>query len=488
MTMKSSVENHSREIGILVLDYAPEPCQSASDMLSGPGWQVTTTSGTEDCLSKIQVESFDVVVVDLGDRETPRLDLLQDIRKKAPATLILAITAEPTASTLNQTMRAGAFDCLAKPVSTQELRRAVEWALRARSRVVLDAGQSPESGWAEAGGYAIRVKPELCWACLSCAVACAYANLGLPEDAPLRSEFLSATRLSVETAGKYAVPLLCMQCGDAPCMSVCPSNALQRTSAGSPVFSDIARCIRCGRCVLACPLGALTLDAHNQAVQKCDLCLFRTKAGHLPACVESCPMEALELVRLGVEIAGEAAIYFTKTSFKIGEYKPLTRPLIPPRAENVGTDQAARVETVIRQYGDVGVGFLIPILQDIQREYGYLPLLVLKELSQRLSVPLSRIYNVATFYKSLSLKPRGRHIISVCTGTVCHLKGAGKLTEAISDQLEIPLGGTTRDLRFSLENVNCLGACALAPVLVVDGHYYAKVEPAAVKKILQAFS
>jgi NADH-quinone oxidoreductase subunit E len=485
--MRNSVGNHSHEIGILVMDDAPEACQRTSDMLSGLGWQVTAAFGTEDCLSKIRAESFDVVVVDLGDRETARLDLLQDIRKKAPATLILAITCEPAASTLSQTLRAGAFECLAKPVSAHELRSAVEWALRTRSRVVLDAGLSPESGWAEAGGYSIQVKPELCWACLSCAVACAYANLGLPEDAPLRPELLSATRLSVENAGQYAVPLLCMQCGDAPCMSVCPSNALQRTNAGSPVFSDIARCISCGRCVLACPMGALTLDTHNQAVQKCDLCHLRTKAGHMPACVESCPMAALELVRFGVEVAGEAALFSTKTSVRIEEHKPLTRPLLPPRVESVGSNQTARVETVLRQYGDVGIGFLIPILQDIQREYGYLPLLVLKELSQRLSVPLSRIYNVATFYKSLSLKPRGRHIISVCTGTVCHLKGAGKLAEAISDQLEIPLGGTTRDLRFSLENVNCLGACALAPVLVLDGHYYAKVEPSAVKKILRAF-
>jgi NADH-quinone oxidoreductase subunit E len=191
---------------------------------------------------------------------------------------------------------------------------------------------------------------------------------------------------------------------------------------------------------------------------------------------------------MGGETAEEAATSFCKSGIGTAGKQPLVQPLPLPRAEKEDTDRAVRVEAAIRRCGGEGAGFLIPILQDIQREYGYLPLPVLKELSQQLGVTLSQVYQVATFYKSLSLKPRGRHIISVCTGTVCHLKGAGKLAEAIRDQLEIPLGGTTRDLRFSLENVNCLGACALAPVLVVDGHYYAKVEPSAVKKILQSYS
>lgn len=144
------------------------------------------------------------------------------------------------------------------------------------------------------------------------------------------------------------------------------------------------------------------------------------------------------------------------------------------------------VEAGINRYSG-GVGFLIPILQDIQRDCGYLPILALKELSQRLGVPLSRIYSVATFYKSLSLKPRGRHTACVCTGTVCHLKGAGRLVQAISDQLAIPIGGTTPNLRFSLETVNCVGACALAPVLLVDGGYYADAKPSQVAEILKAY-
>ena len=149
-------------------------------------------------------------------------------------------------------------------------------------------------------------------------------------------------------------------------------------------------------------------------------------------------------------------------------------------------DYAACVETVVQRYGG-GVGFLIPILQDIQRECGYLPLPALKELSQRLDVPLSRIYNVATFYKSFSLKPRGRHSACVCTGTVCHLKGAGKLVDAICQHCGVTVDGTTEDMRFTLETVNCVGACALAPVLVVDGDYYAKAKPGDVAEILKAY-
>ncbi len=152
----------------------------------------------------------------------------------------------------------------------------------------------------------------------------------------------------------------------------------------------------------------------------------------------------------------------------------------------IASAQPSSVANAIQRYGG-GVGFLIPILQDIQREYGYLPQPQLKELSRRLGVPLSRVYNVATFYKSFSLQPRGRHLISVCTGTVCHLKGAVKLVEAIRGQLKLPTGETTQDMRFSLETVNCVGACALAPVLVVNGTYYAKAKPGKVADILKAY-
>jgi NADH-quinone oxidoreductase subunit E len=148
-------------------------------------------------------------------------------------------------------------------------------------------------------------------------------------------------------------------------------------------------------------------------------------------------------------------------------------------------EQTAPVERAIERYGG-GAGFLIPILQDVQRDLGYLPLPQLKELSRQLEIPLSQIYSVATFYKSLSLRPRGRHVISVCTGTVCHLKGAGQLVQALRDHLKLATGDTTPDLRYSLETVNCVGACALAPVVVVDGNYHAKARPGELPEVLKS--
>ncbi len=157
---------------------------------------------------------------------------------------------------------------------------------------------------AAARAWVIRVRPERCYACLGCVVACAYAKLGLTEDAPLRPDNLAAARLSVEAAGGYSVPLLCMQCANAPCMMVCPTGSLQRLDPQSPVSADPDRCIGCKSCVLACPVGVLSLGARNRVVQKCDLCLSRP--GHVPACVEACPMDALELLTLEDVIAQAA--------------------------------------------------------------------------------------------------------------------------------------------------------------------------------------
>ena len=119
---------------------------------------------------------------------------------------------------------------------------------------------------------------------------------------------------------------------------------------------------------------------------------------------------------------------------------------------------------------------LIMILQAIQERYNFLPEEALRYLTSKLDMPLSRIYSVATFYATFSLEPKGRHIISVCTGTACHLKGGGRIAEEMSRQLGIQPGETTEDYGFTLETVNCLGACALAPVAVIDKKYQPKTD------------
>jgi NADH-quinone oxidoreductase subunit E len=126
---------------------------------------------------------------------------------------------------------------------------------------------------------------------------------------------------------------------------------------------------------------------------------------------------------------------------------------------------------VVRRY-EADPGMLIPMMQDLQAEYGYLPPQELKALAAELGVPLSRVYGVAMFYSSFRLSPRGLHEVTLCMGTVCYLKGAPKISEAICAEYGIKPGGTTSDRLFTLQAVNCVGACALAPVMVVDGKYY----------------
>ena len=131
-----------------------------------------------------------------------------------------------------------------------------------------------------------------------------------------------------------------------------------------------------------------------------------------------------------------------------------------------------------------GQGELIPILQDIQTEYGYLPEEALRVVAEVTNRSLVDIYGVSTFYKHFSLKPRGKHLVSVCLGTACHVRGAPIVAQEFQNQLGVPAGETTSDKEFTLETVNCLGACALGPIVVVDGHYFSNVKKNEVVQIL----
>ena len=139
---------------------------------------------------------------------------------------------------------------------------------------------------------------------------------------------------------------------------------------------------------------------------------------------------------------------------------------------------------ILEKY-DNGRGELIPILQDIQIKFGYLPEESLKTVSEITGRSLVDIYGVATFYKSFYLKPRGKHLISVCLGTACHVRGAAGIVEEFQEQLAIKAGETTSDKEFTLETENCLGACALGPIVVVDGHYFSNVNKLKVCQIIE---
>jgi NADH-quinone oxidoreductase subunit E len=130
---------------------------------------------------------------------------------------------------------------------------------------------------------------------------------------------------------------------------------------------------------------------------------------------------------------------------------------------------------------------LIGLLQDISAEFGYLPEEMLKEASGQLDVPLSLLYSLATFYSGFRLEPRGRHHICVCVGTACHVKGAQRILEEFERELKLQPGETSPDMEYTLETVNCLGACALSPLVVADNEYHGKSEQKTVKRILKGF-
>ena len=131
--------------------------------------------------------------------------------------------------------------------------------------------------------------------------------------------------------------------------------------------------------------------------------------------------------------------------------------------------------------------FCLAIMQDMQKTYNYIPREGMEALSEYLDCPLSSLYSMATFYKALSLKPKGKHIIKLCDGTACHIRGSSSLKDGITRILGIDDGETTEDGLFSLELVNCLGSCALAPVMVVDETYHGKVAVDKIPEILDSY-
>lgn len=130
---------------------------------------------------------------------------------------------------------------------------------------------------------------------------------------------------------------------------------------------------------------------------------------------------------------------------------------------------------------------LIQILLEIQSENHWLPKEALERVSEKLQVPLSQIQHITTFYKSFSLVPRGRHEVHICMGTACHVRGAQRVLDTVQDQIGIKPGETDVDLKFSLETVNCLGCCALGPVMVVDGEYHGNIAPSQIDGVLKNY-
>lgn len=147
------------------------------------------------------------------------------------------------------------------------------------------------------------------------------------------------------------------------------------------------------------------------------------------------------------------------------------------------TPSHPRVEEIVEKY--LGKpGSLIPILQEVQNQLGYLPRSDLKYIAYRTGIRPAQIYGVVTFYTQFRLEPMGRYLIMVCQGTACHVNGADTILQALEDELGVATGGTTPDAIFTLETVACLGCCSLAPVMMVNGQTYGKLTPAKARKII----
>ncbi len=157
-------------------------------------------------------------------------------------------------------------------------------------------------------------------------------------------------------------------------------------------------------------------------------------------------------------------------------------PRVP--GERTDADVVAKVDAILAGYTEPG-GKVIGMLQDMQKVFNYLRPDALVYLSEKSEIPLSRLYSVARFYNAFSLTPRGENIIRVCLGTACHLRGGGQIADALSRELGIGDGETTEDMKFTLERVNCLGTCALAPVVTVNNKYYGKMTAAKMMKVVE---
>lgn len=145
-----------------------------------------------------------------------------------------------------------------------------------------------------------------------------------------------------------------------------------------------------------------------------------------------------------------------------------------------------KIDSILTEFPEIR-GNLISILHEVQSLYNYLPEEALRVLSQKIKVPLTQLYSIATFYHFFSLTPKGRHLINVCLGTACHVKGSSKILSLVKRRLGVEEGETTADMGFTLNTVRCIGACSLAPVLVVDKDTHGNLTTPMVQEIIKRY-
>jgi len=157
-----------------------------------------------------------------------------------------------------------------------------------------------------------------------------------------------------------------------------------------------------------------------------------------------------------------------------------------PEPSDLDPDRLAEVDRIIEEH-DTEPCSIVPVLQDINAKYRWLPPAAVRRVSDAVGLPLARVLRIASFYNMFSFEPRGKHLIRVCLGTACHVKGGGRILERLENELGIQVGGTTADMRFTVEAVRCLGCCGLAPVVTVNDEVYGKTTPGEFIKVLDKY-
>ena len=230
----------------------------------------------------------------------------------------------------------------------------------------------------------------------------------------------------------------------------------------------------CSMCILAPKLVAVSRHPNIELITNAEVEDLKGEAGNFVAAVKKMPRYVDEEKCTGCGLCMENC--------------PVRNVIYEVKEEPVKLkkEDQERIKKIFEEYGSEK-NQLMPILQSVNSEYNYLPQDLLRHISQELNLPLSILFNIATFYNAFSLTPRGRHIISICLGTTCYVRGAERITRKIEEEIEITVGETTEDLKFSLETVRCIGCCSLAPVMRIDEETYGRLRPREVPKILRNY-
>jgi NADH:ubiquinone oxidoreductase subunit E len=232
----------------------------------------------------------------------------------------------------------------------------------------------------------------------------------------------------------------------------------------------------CAMCTLAPRLVDCGRHPNVEKLTYSEVLALEGEPGRFRARVRKKPRSVDPAKCTGCGECSAACLVRNRAYFEPAETEPL----------DLDADQRAEVDAILEQYG-AERSSILPVLQDINAKYRWLPPGAVRHVAEVIGLPLARVLRIASFYNMFSFQPRGQHVVTVCTGTACHVRGSERIAATVQRELGIGHGETTQDLLFSLECVNCLGACALAPVVVIDGATHGKVTPDRLSKLLDRY-